>query len=225
VASDPQMIENDGCWAENCAAGDANRSASQPYTVPVFANFTLVGAPQGAWETTGGNYGMMLRRGTGGLYVNGVVTRVSREAISLRGAQTMARHDEGNLRIRNIYVSQAANVFQAATTAASNAENHQFALDLAANALENGTVAAANLFSALPVANLGSANGGSFDWRPAANSPIRTGGLNDFSALPQQLRNATTANGSPNSAILPTQYRGAAFSEAWWAGWTSYARN
>jgi hypothetical protein len=75
VASDPQMIENDGCWAENCSAGDNNRSASQPYTVPVFANFTLVGAPQGAWETTGGNYGMMLRRGTGGLYVNGVVTR------------------------------------------------------------------------------------------------------------------------------------------------------
>src|SRR5690606_29911682 len=63
VASDPEMMENDGCWAQNCSAGDANRSASQPYTVPVFANFTFVGAPEGAWETTGGNYGIMLRRG------------------------------------------------------------------------------------------------------------------------------------------------------------------
>lgn len=228
VASDPQMIENDGCWAENCAAGDANRSASQPYTVPVFANFTLVGAPQGAWETTGGNYGMMLRRGVGGLYVNGVVTRLSREGISLRGAQTMARHDEGNLRIRNIYFSQVGGngIFQTPTTAAANADNHQFALDLTANALELGTVPAAQLFTAMPANTVG-ATGASFDWRPAAGSPIATGGMNDFSGLPQQLRNATVSNGRPNSEIVPTAYRGAAApgGEQWWAGWTSYARN
>lgn len=228
VASDPQGIENDGCWAENCAAGDASRSASQPYTVPVFANFTLVGAPQGAWETTGGNYGMMLRRGTGGLYVNGVVTRYSREGISLRGAQTMARHDEGNLRVQNIYFSQVGGngVFQAPTTAASNADNHQFALDLETHALELGSVQATSLFTALPASTLG-ATGASFDWRPAAGSPIATGGLDDFSGLPLQLRNATTGNGNPNSTITPTGYRGAAApgGDAWWEGWTSYARN
>jgi hypothetical protein len=203
VASDPQGIENDGCWAESCNAGDANRSASQPYTVPVFANFTLVGAPQGAWETTGGNYGMMLRRGVGGLYVNGVVTRYSREAISMRGAQTMARHDEGNMRIRNLYISQTAGAFQAPTTASSNADNHQFALDLAANALEVGAVPAADLFAAFPTNTL-NATSASFDWRPAAGSPIATGGLNDFSGLPQVLRNSTIANNHPNSEILPT---------------------
>jgi hypothetical protein len=227
VASDPQMIENDGCWAENCAAGDANRSASQPYTVPVFANFTLVGAPQGAWETTGGNYGMMLRRGTGGLYVNGVITRLSREAISLRGAQTMARHDEGNLRLHGIYISQTAGAFQAVSQAGTNQDNWQYTLDLAANALEVGSVTAADLFASIPLTGLIDASGASFDWRPKAGSPIATGGLNDFSALPQQLRSATAANGMPNSTIVPTQYRGAAApgGEAWWAGWTSYARN
>src|SRR5690606_24262394 len=49
VASDPQLIENDGCAADNCSG--ATQQASQPYTIPVLANFTLVGAPQGAWET------------------------------------------------------------------------------------------------------------------------------------------------------------------------------
>jgi hypothetical protein len=226
VASDPQGIENDGCWAENCAAGDNNRSASQPYTVPVFANFTLVGAPQGAWETTGGNYGMMLRRGTGGLYVNGVVTRYSREAISLRGEQTLARHTEGNLRIRNIYVSGTAGLFQAENLTATNPDSRQYVLDPVANALETGAVAPQGLFAAFPTSTL-AATPASFDWRPAAGSPIATGGLADFSALPAQLRAATENNGRPNSTIVPTAYRGAADPNgpAWWAGWTSYARN
>ncbi|MBR9988625.1 MAG: fibronectin type III domain-containing protein [Gemmatimonadetes bacterium] len=226
VASDPQMVENDGCWAENCSAGDANRSASQPYTVPVLANFTLVGAPAGAWETTGGNYGMMLRRGVGGLYVNGVVTRTSRDAISLRGAQTFSRHDEGNMRIRNLYVSQTAGVFQTPTTASSNPESHQFALDLAANQIEAGSVNAVDLFTGVPASTL-SATAASFNWQPASGSPIATGGLTDFSVLPQQLQNATTANTHPNSEIVPTAYRGAAApgGPQWWAGWTNYARN
>ena len=34
---------------------------------------------------------MMLRRGTGGFYVNGVVSRWSRGAISIRDAETFAR--------------------------------------------------------------------------------------------------------------------------------------
>ena len=227
VASDPQGIENDGCWAENCQAGGGNeqRGNSTPYTVPVFANFTLVGAPAGAWETTGGNYGMMLRRGVGGLYVNGVVTRYSREAISLRGQDTQDRWTQGNLRIQNLYISQTAGAFQAENLGAAYA-SRQFVADLAANNLEVGAVTAVNLFAALP-ANTVSANAGSFDWRPAAGSPIATGGLNSFAGLPAALLTATQNNGTPNSAITATTYRGAAApgGDTWWAGWTSYARN
>lgn len=227
VASDPQAIENDGCWAENCAAGGANeqRGNSTPYTIPVFANFTLVGAPAGAWETTGGNYGMMIRRGTGGLYVNGVVTRFSREAISMRGQDTQDRWDQGNLRFANIYISQTAGAFQAENLGAAYA-NRQFTVNLAANNLELGAVPAAQLFAAFP-ANTVNATAASFDWRPAAGSPIATGGLTNFGGLPAQLQQATVGNASPNSAITPTAYRGAADPNgpAWWAGWTSYARN
>jgi hypothetical protein len=220
VASDPQGIENDGCWAENCNAGDNNRSASTPYTVPVFANFTLVGSAPGAWESSSGNYGMMLRRGTGGLYVNGVVTRYSRDAISLRGAQTMARVNEGNMAIRNLYVSQVRAVFQAEDLTSSNLDNRQYVLDLAANAIENGgTTPATSLFTAMPSPTSALTTVAQFDWRPAAGSPIATGGLTDFSTLPPQLQAAA------GSFITPTAYRGAASPNGprWWEGWTSYA--
>ncbi len=217
AATDPEGIENDGCWAENCSAGDANRSASQPYTTPVFANFTLVGAPQGAWETTGGNMGMMLRRGTGGLYVNGVVARYSRASVSLRGDQTKARADAGNLGLRNIYFTQAPVVFQTGT---GTGESSQHSLDLAANGLEAGTAATAGLFTAFPT-DTQMATATSFDWTPASGSPIATGGLTSFSALPATLRDAA------GTVVTPTAYRGAAApgGPKWWEGWTYYARN
>jgi len=217
AASDPQGIENDGCWAENCNAGNDNRSASQPYTVPVFANFTLIGPPPGAWETPSGNIGMMLRRGVGGLYVNGVVARYTRAGISIRGQQTEQRRIDGLLGVRNIYFTDNATIFQ--TSATGTGEGAQYSLDMAANALEAGNVPTASLFMALPT-NTQNANAASFDWTPAAGSPIATGGLNDFSGLPQALRNAA------GSFVTPTTYRGAADPNGpkWWAGWTTYAR-
>jgi hypothetical protein len=237
IASDPQGIENDGCWATNCAAGAADevRGESTPFTIPVFANFTLVGAPAGVWETPSGNYGMMLRRGIGGLYVNGVVTRYSRAAISFRGQTAKNRYDEGNLRIRNIYVSESCTLAGASCSPSgafqnenlgAAAESRQFVLDLAANALEVGSANAVDLFAAMP-GNTAGATAASFDWRPAAGSPIASGGLTDFGGLPAALFQATQGNGSPNSEIEPTSFRGAADPNgpAWWEGWTSYARN
>jgi hypothetical protein len=216
AATDPQGIENDGCWAENCNAGNDNRSASQPYTIPVFANFTVIGPPQGAWETTGGNIGMMLRRGVGGLYVNGVVGRYSRACVSIRGEQTKARLDAGLMALRNTYFTQCPVIFQTGT---GTGESAQFSLDLAANALEAGTAQVQTLFAALPT-DTRESTASSFDWTPAAGSPIATGGLNDFSGLPQALREAA------GTFVTPTTYRGAAApgGAKWWEGWTHYAR-
>jgi hypothetical protein len=216
AASDPQGIENDGCWAENCNAGNSNRSASEPYTVPVFANFTLVGAPPGVWETPSGNIGMMLRRGVGGLYVNGVVARYTRAAVSVRGEQTNQRLVDGLMGLRNIYFTDNAAVFQAGT---GTGESAQFSLDLGANALQVGTTATASLFTSLPT-NTQNATAADFDWTPAAGSPIATGGLTDFSGLPAALQQAA------GSFVTPTAYRGAVDPNGpkWWEGWTYYAR-
>lgn len=227
VAPDPQGIENDGCWANNCIGGQNNTNA-QPYTIPVFANFTLVGAGS-EWENPGGNYGMMLRRGTGGLYVNGVVTRYARAAVSLRGQNTWARHEEGNLRLRNLYVSGTNGVFQAEDLTNANLENRQFVPDLAEHALEAGDVTVAGLFAGVPADRTAAlaATAATFDWTPAAGSPIASGGLTSFASLPQRLIAATEANQHPNSTIEPTAFRGAADPDGpkWWEGWTYYARN
>lgn len=219
AASDPQGIENDGCWAENCNAGNDNRGASEPFTVPVFANFTLIGAPAGAWDTPSGNMGMNLRRGVGGLYVNGVVARYNRAAVSLRGQETKNRLDAGLMALNSIYMTENADVFLDGDPMDANLPARQFELDLGANALEVGAGAAADLFQALPTST-SSAGAADFDWRPAAGSPIATGGLTDFSLLPAALQSAA------NGAITPTAYRGAAGpgGDAWWAGWTHYAR-
>lgn len=216
AASDPQGIENDGCWAENCNAGNSSRSASEPYTVPIFANFTLIGAPPGAWETPSGNMGMNLRRGVGGLYVNGVVARYSRAGISFRGEQTNQRIADGVMALRNVYFTDNGSTFLAP---GGSGEGAQYALDLAANALEEGSAATASLFTALPTSTQ-NADAASFDWTPAAGSPIATGGLNDFSGLPEALRNAAAG------FVTPTTYRGAADPNGakWWQGWTNYAR-
>jgi hypothetical protein len=219
AASDPQGIENDGCWAENCNAGNENRGASEPYTVPVFANFTLIGAPAGAWDTPSGNIGMMLRRGVGGLYVNGVVARYNRAAVSIRGQETKNRLDAGLLALNSIYFTDNADIFQDGDPMNPTLPSRQFELDLAPNNLEVGTEATADLFAALPT-NTSSATADDFDWRPATGSPIATGGLTDFSGLPTALQDQA------NGFITPTAYRGAAdpAGTAWWAGWTYYAR-
>ncbi|MEX0979606.1 MAG: hypothetical protein WDZ89_00835 [Gemmatimonadota bacterium] len=217
AASDPQGIENDGCWAENCNAGDNDRGSSQPYTIPVFANFTLIGAPAGAWDTPSGNIGMMLRRGVGGLYVNGAVARYGRAAVSIRGEDTKERLDQQNLGLRNLLLAENETAFQPeAPDAGFN--SRQYEVDTTANGIELSASTAAALFTSLPD-NPGSA--ADFDWSPAAGSPLATGGLDDFSGLPEALRNAA------GTFVTPTSFRGAADPDGakWWEGWTYYNRS
>jgi hypothetical protein len=207
VASDPQGVENDGCAGANCLNGQN----SQPLTLPIIANFTLVGPPADVTNSSG-NIGMMLRRGTGGYYVNGVVARWSRAAISLRDQSTLDRIAEGNLLLRNIHVAESPVVFQAQTGATV-----QGAVDLAANAIEaNLNGAATALFLGLPAGEPASA--AALDWTPAPGSPIAAGGLSAFEG-------ALAARAG--TFVTPTTYRGAAApgGPKWWQGWTHFAVN
>lgn len=207
VSSDPQGIENDGCQGANCNAGQN----SQPYTIPVVANFTLVGPPAGVATEGSGNVGMMLRRGTGGHYVNGIVARYSRAAISLRDQPTLDRITAGDLSLKNLLLAENAVIFQPAA-----GSTVQGAVDLAANAIEAVEATTASLFTAFPTGT--PANAAAFDWTPSATSAARTGGLTTFSG---QL--ATKAG----AFITGTSYRGAADPNGakWWQGWTNYLEN
>jgi hypothetical protein len=212
-ASDPQGIENDGCEGSGCING----RNTTPFTYPVVANFTLIGTNSTASAGSSGGVGVMLRRGTGGFYVNGVVARWPRGAVSVRDAETFARAASSatpdlattDLAVSNLLIAESALAFQTG--------NGQNAFDMAANAIvQDGTVATA-LFAAFPATVGSTTTASAFDWAPATASAAATGGLAAFTGK------LSTAAGS---FVTPTAYRGAAApgGSKWWAGWTVYAQ-
>jgi hypothetical protein len=216
---DVEGIENDGCNGSGCDLG----FASVPYTIPLVANFTLIGCGQAACMGTGGGHGMMLRRGTGGYYVNGVVARWTSDGVSMRDSATFTRAGNtatpsatADLQLRNILFAETnGKVFQTPVNLATNA---QAALDLTANALTLSAGTAASLFTAIPAVGAAPSGIAAFDFSPAAGSAIATGGLATF---------AGSIQAKAGTFVTPTAYLGAAApgGAKWWTGWTSYARN
>ena len=201
TSTDPQGFEVDGCNGANCIAGQS----SQPYTIPLFANFTIIGTGPGVVPAAGG-YGAVLRRGAGGFYVNGIVARWPGAAFSIRDAATNDRITAGELAVRNVLAAENGTLFEAGSG--------RFALDAAANSIETSTSALASLFGTLDV----SRGAAGLDWQPSATSAARTGGLAAFTG-------ALAAKAG--SVVTGTSYRGAADPSGarWWASWTTYARN
>ncbi|MHB1195026.1 MAG: fibronectin type III domain-containing protein [Longimicrobiales bacterium] len=206
VSSDPQGIENDGCAGSGCTNGQD----SQPFNVPMVANFTLVGPADGIFSGTAGGIGMMLRRGTGGHYVNGVVARWERAGISLRDQPTLNRGTAGQLTVKNVHVADVGATFQP-----QSGSTVQGSLDLAGNAIVEGAGTGASLFVSVP---MNPTNVSQLDWAPAASSAIATGGMAAFAG------DLATKAGT---FVTATAYRGAANPNGpkWWATWTSYAIN
>lgn len=216
-SSDPQGIENDGCNGSGCTNGHSQ----QPYTIPVIANFTLVGTGSTATSGTNGGIGMMLRRGTGGYYVNGIVARYPRAGVSLRdtatynragatGTQNLATAD---LAIKNVLFVETPVVFQGA-----NGTNVQNALDLAGNSLTTSAATTASLFTAFPATTSETTTASAFDWTPVGTSPAATGGMTTFSGkLATKVAGSTVTGTSYLGAVAPNGTK-------WWAGWTVYAQ-
>ena len=217
LSTDPEGIENDGCNGSGCDLG----FDSTPFTIPVIANFTLVGTGATATSGASGGIGMMLRRGTGGYYVNGVVARYPRAGVSLRDQATYANRAGGtpvtdlntaDLAVKNVYFTENAVIFQGA-----NGTNVQNSLDLPGNALVDGTAATPSLFTAFPATVSETTTASDFDWTPANAAPITTGGLTTFTG-----KLATAAG----TTVTGTAYLGAADPSGakWWQGWTVYAQ-
>jgi hypothetical protein len=216
---DLEGIENDGCNGSGCDLG----FDSAPYTIPLIANFTLIGCGQASCMGTGGGHGLMLRRGTGGYYVNGVVARWTSDGVSLRDSATIKRAGTtqtpsatADLQLRNILFAETnGKVFQTPVNAATNAQGD---MDLAANALTLSTATAASLFTAIPAVGSAPAGVAAFDFSPAAGSPIATGGLATFAGSIQT---------KAGTFVTPTTYLGAVApgGTKWWTGWTNYTRD
>jgi hypothetical protein len=164
---------------------------------------------------------MMLRRGTGGYYVNGVVARFPTDGISLRDQATYDRAGAtptpsatADLQLRNIFFAEVnAKLFQTPNGTS------QFELDSTTNNLKLSTATAASIFTTIPAVGTAPTDIASFDFTPAADSPIATGGLDAFTGAI-----ATKAG----TFVTATVYQGAVApggADKWWAGWTNYARN
>jgi hypothetical protein len=204
LSTDPEGFEADGCSGTGCGLG----FATQPYSVPVFANFTLVGPGIGATLTASGDVGMVLRRGTGGYLTNGIVARWQRQGVSVRDPETnnmLTTLDSLNV-VNLLLAENAVNYDPDAGTnfgkaAAFAADNHVAA---------GGT--AASLFTSLAPASL--------DWTPAGGSPAASGA--GTVVIP-----AGYTGGFFGGSLTSTTYFGAAdpAGTKWWQGWTSYAIN
>lgn len=201
VSADPTGIENDGCNGGGCDLGQN----STPFTIPVVANFTLVGTGPGV-VGAGGGFGMVLRRGTGGHYVNGILARWPNAAIGYRDANTKLRETEGVLSLKGLFVAESPVLFQAG----------QQTYDGPAGDIENApATTTASLFAKLPATP---AAVGDFDWSLANGVAPRTGGLATF------VGDLLTRAGG---VVTGTAYRGAAdpAGAKWWEGWTAYHNN
>jgi hypothetical protein len=217
LAVDPEGIENDGCNGTGCDQG----FNSTPLTIPVIANFTLVGTGDAASYGSSGGIGMMLRRGTGGYSVNGIVARCPRGGVSVRDADTYTRGGgtaitdlaTADLAVKNVVFTENGVIFQGA-----NGSNVQNSLDLAGNSLVSSTTLTTAMFTAFPASVSGTTTATAFDWTPATGSPAATGGLASFTG-----KLATAAG----TTVAGTAYVGAAQPNGtkWWQGWTTYVRN
>jgi len=213
VSSDPRGFEGDGCEIDKAGCTFANT----PYSMPVWANFTVVGPGTGVFAQTDGN-GAVVRRGGAANMVNGIIARWPGVGISIRDQESKDRMDEDTLYIRNVVLAENGSNFEAPATgrfgyvvsdsaSAWNVSESTLAA-LFGGALPTGTttITTANL-------NLGL----------AAAAPARTGGLSTFpSILSARVQNFF------GGAMPATGYIGAIDPNAatqWYEGWTVWYRN
>ncbi|HET9984309.1 MAG TPA: hypothetical protein VFQ38_12005, partial [Longimicrobiales bacterium] len=211
VSTDPRGFEGDGCEIDK--AGCTGFGIA-PYSQPFFANFTIIGPGPGVFTPTDGN-GMVVRRGSGGTFVNGVVARWPGFAISVRDSASLKELERDSLIVRNLVFAENGANFEPAGT--NFGQKDRFA-----NAsITEATGAATSLFVNLPAAKA-VPDIATIDFTPAAGGALASGGLTTFPAVIQ-----ARAGNFFGGSITPTSYVGAVdpaggTNGKWWQGWTAY---
>lgn len=220
LSSEQNGFEIDGCGsaAGTCAAG----FNSTPYSMPVFANYTIIGPGPGVIPVRAGGdggVGMLVRRGTGGVFMNGVIGRWPESGLSVFDVETSNRITEDSLNILNTLFIDNQRTFDTTGMTTRFGTEARFT----GNNLVTSTDAAHTIFTSVPSAATTVNNGFAFDWRPAVGSPIRTGGTG--ATLPGLVPNRV--NNYFGGTLAGTTFRGAVAPDvaAWYEGWTTYYRN
>jgi hypothetical protein len=216
-SSDPRGFEGDGC------ASNENPDCtfdSQPFSMPVFANFTVIGPGSiaGLSSTLRNVSGATIRRGSGGVLLNGIIARWKGYGLNLQDNETNTRRTTDSLNIVNVVFAETAG----GTYDPGNAPT-----DLAGQAgiwdASNHDVQAGNGVADL----ITSVNPAALDWRAKAGSIADQGGSADAANGGVNITVTARLANYFGGTLAGTTYRGAAgaASAAWWSGWTSYAIN
>lgn len=211
LSSDPRGFEGDGCEVEKAGCTFVNA----PFSVPVWANFTVVGPGTGVFAALDGN-GAVIRRGSGGSFVNGIIGRWPGVGISIRDAASRDLVAIDSLYFRNVILAENGSNFEPANTNFGSVINDN------AVAWKITTATLASIFSgALPTraTTVTTANLNIVPTGVAA-----TGGLASLTGTPLAARTASFFG----SAMPGTAYQGAVDPGAgakWYEGWTNWVRN
>jgi hypothetical protein len=211
ASSDPRGFEGDGCETTKAGCPDFT---TQPYSEPVFANFTLVGPGPGVFTGVSDANGSVIRRGSGGTIFNGILARWQGIGLDVRDAQTNTLRTLDSLIVTNVlFTENGGGNFDPAGTNFGQATNFP--------ANEDGAMSTTGLFTTVPAAGT-DPTGTTLDWSLSAASAARAGGL---TTLPATI--TARVQSYFGGTISGTAYRGAAdpAGAKWWAGWTNYARN
>jgi hypothetical protein len=200
LATDPEGFEGDGCASDGCDAG----FASDPFSIPVFANFTLVGSGT-ATTPTEGDIGMVLRRGTGGYLTNGIVARWQSQGLSVRDTATNDLRTADSLNVVNLLLAENAANYDAddgddfGTVGSFAGDNHIESAETATGLITSLTTAA-------------------LDWTPLAGSDAESGA--GVVVIPTEYTGSFFGGTLENTTYFGA---GEPAGEKWWEGWTRYA--
>jgi len=210
TSPDPRGFEGDGCDANNpgCSADFSNT----PFSMPLFANFAVIGPGPGVFTVNDGD-GAVIRFGSGGTFVNGIIGRWPGVGISLRDFASEQLRQRDSVTFRNNILSDNGTNFEPAGThygALLNDTTYHF----------TQVTGVTGLFTALPAAGV-EPTVATLDWSPTGSA--QTGGLSDFTNTAIAGRTAGFFGGS----LAGSSFQGPDDSNApkWWTGWTVYYRN
>jgi hypothetical protein len=214
VSSDPRGFEGDGCEIDKAGCTFANT----PYSVPVWANFTVVGPGPGVFTPTDGN-GAVVRRGSGGTFVNGIIARWPGVSFSIRDQESKDLLDKDSLYVRNVYFVDNGSAFEAPA-----AGKFGYVLSDSASQWHITTATAADVFTgALPTGST-AVTESNINLALKGGAAAATAGLSSFTSTPIAGRVTSYFGGT----MPATAYVGAldpASSTPWFSGWTIFKRN
>ena len=209
-STDPRGFEGDGCDPGVSGCVVTATGVSTPYSMPVFANFTLVGTGVIGGFPADGN-GATIRRGSGGTFRNGVLARWRGIGLNIRDAFTDSLRVRDSLSIRGLVLAENFSNFD--TTGAGN--NGLGTAEKFATSNVRTAAAAAALFTSL--------NPTALDWRPiaGATNPLTSGA--EATPAARVAGYFSTSGGWQNTTFIGAVEPGA--SAPWYSGWTRYSIN